>query len=65
LKNQSDTVHDDSRDAEVDAQHDSPQHVSSRPVVSKKLMAKSQPTRASDEAVPAAALRKQSVTSDD
>jgi hypothetical protein len=50
-------------------QHGSPQPVSSRHVVSKKLKAKrtakSRPTRASNEAVSVAALRKQSMTSDD
>jgi hypothetical protein len=69
LKNQSGTVHDDSRAAEADVQHDSSQPVSSRHVVSKNLMAwmtvKSRPTRANDEAVPAAAPRKKSVVSDD
>jgi hypothetical protein len=69
LKDQSDPVHDDSHAIEADVKHGSPQPVSSRHVVSKKLKAKrtakSGPTRASDEAVPAAALRKQSMTSDD
>jgi hypothetical protein len=50
-------------------QHASPQLVSARPFVSKNIMArrtiKGQPNRASDEAVPTIAPRKQSVASDD
>jgi hypothetical protein len=50
-------------------QHGSPQPVSTSPVVSKNLMdrrsIKSRENRASDEAVPAVALRKPIVASDD
>jgi hypothetical protein len=69
LKNQSDTVHDDSCAAGTNVQHGSDQPVSSRPVVFKNLMArrtvKSRPTRASDEVVPATSPRNQSVAYDD
>jgi hypothetical protein len=50
-------------------QHGSPQSVSTRPFISKNIMVrrivKGRPNRASDEAVPAIAPRKQSVASDD
>jgi hypothetical protein len=50
-------------------QHGSPKPVSARPFVSKNIMvrrtAKRQPNRASNEAVPAVAPRKQSMSSDD